>query len=374
MTNRRPLTLLVIAALLPLVALSAALGAAALRQQQRAMEREALDQITRISALVSRELTAQLEILQAFAGSPLFDGVPDEAAFTDWSQRLLREHALWRTVSLSDRDGNRLFDVPELIGGIKGGKVVEADSHRRSVETLRPVIGGVRVGSRSKSAFAIRAPVIPSGQVAYVVSAIVFPDAIQDLLFASGLPAAWLGAVLDTDGRLAASTAGPSASIGQPAPQLSELRRRDDGPYHGISFEGENMETLYRADAATGWAGQVGIPDKIFRAPLVRSMWLIASGAAISLALAAAFLWLLSREGQLRRRTAGTAEQARPREALGRSTGGVAHEFNNLLTVVVGNLGLAIELAKADPELTRYLDRAFRGADRGSRITRQLLA
>src|SRR6266700_3083627 len=128
MTNRRPLALLLIAALLPLVVLSAVLGVVALRQQRRAMEREALDQVTRISALVGRELTAQLDVLQAFAQSPLIEGVRGEVAFTEGTERLLRQHPLWRTVSLSDRYGNRLFDVPEIILALRAAR-----SSRRTV-------------------------------------------------------------------------------------------------------------------------------------------------------------------------------------------------------------------------------------------------
>ena len=53
-TLRRPLVLLILAALLPLVILSAILGTAFLHQRQDAMERKALDRVDRISALVDR--------------------------------------------------------------------------------------------------------------------------------------------------------------------------------------------------------------------------------------------------------------------------------------------------------------------------------
>jgi len=93
-----------------------------------------------------------------------------------------------------------------------------------------------------------------------------------------------------------------------------------EGLYQRISPEGEKMVTLYGTDATTGWSVRVGIPDEIFRAPLVRSMWPIAGGVAISLALAAAFLWLPSREVRLRRRAEEAAEQSRRLDALGRTT------------------------------------------------------
>jgi CheY-like chemotaxis protein len=60
-------------------------------------------------------------------------------------------------------------------------------------------------------------------------------------------------------------------------------------------------------------------------------------------------------------------------EALGQLTGGIAHDFNNLLTVVVGGLDL-IAKREADPKLKRYAQNALEAAERGARLTAQLLA
>jgi CheY-like chemotaxis protein len=60
-------------------------------------------------------------------------------------------------------------------------------------------------------------------------------------------------------------------------------------------------------------------------------------------------------------------------EALGQLTGGIAHDFNNLLTVVVGGLDI-ISKRDLDPKLKRYADNALAAAERGARLTGQLLA
>jgi two-component system CheB/CheR fusion protein len=66
--------------------------------------------------------------------------------------------------------------------------------------------------------------------------------------------------------------------------------------------------------------------------------------------------------------------QAQKMEAIGNLTGGMAHDFNNMLGVIIGNIDLLRDLKADDPEideLTREaLDAAFRGAD----LTRGLLA
>jgi PAS domain S-box-containing protein len=65
--------------------------------------------------------------------------------------------------------------------------------------------------------------------------------------------------------------------------------------------------------------------------------------------------------------------QSQKMEALGQLTGGIAHDFNNLLTVVVGGLDLILRRAE-DPKLERYARNALQAAERGARLTAQLLA
>ena len=61
-------------------------------------------------------------------------------------------------------------------------------------------------------------------------------------------------------------------------------------------------------------------------------------------------------------------------EAIGQLTGGVAHDFNNLLTVIVGNLEM-IQRAADDPTcVRRSATTALGAAERGEKVTRQLLA
>jgi PAS domain S-box-containing protein len=61
-------------------------------------------------------------------------------------------------------------------------------------------------------------------------------------------------------------------------------------------------------------------------------------------------------------------------EAIGKLTGGVAHDFNNLLTVVLGSLDLLRRYVPDDPRITRLLDNALQGAQRGATLTQRMLA
>ena len=65
--------------------------------------------------------------------------------------------------------------------------------------------------------------------------------------------------------------------------------------------------------------------------------------------------------------------QSQKMEALGQLTGGIAHDFNNLLTVVVGGLDIIVKRAEEE-KLKRYAENALAAAERGARLTGQLLA
>lgn len=61
-------------------------------------------------------------------------------------------------------------------------------------------------------------------------------------------------------------------------------------------------------------------------------------------------------------------------ESIGQLTGGVAHDFNNLLAVILGSLSLLKKALPEDPRISRLLDRALQGAERGATLTTRLLA
>ena len=65
--------------------------------------------------------------------------------------------------------------------------------------------------------------------------------------------------------------------------------------------------------------------------------------------------------------------QGQKMEALGQLTGGVAHDFNNILTVVLGNLQLLDDLVQQQPTAHKLAAAATHAAQRGADLTRQLL-
>ena len=66
--------------------------------------------------------------------------------------------------------------------------------------------------------------------------------------------------------------------------------------------------------------------------------------------------------------------QSQKLEAVGQLTGGVAHDFNNVLQVITGNLQLLQMSFAGNPEAQRRLESAAFAADRGAKLSSQLLA
>ena len=66
--------------------------------------------------------------------------------------------------------------------------------------------------------------------------------------------------------------------------------------------------------------------------------------------------------------------QAQKMEAVGQLTGGVAHDLNNILTVIVGTIGILAESVADRPELVAVTKMIDEAAARGSDLVQRLLA
>ena len=80
-------------------------------------------------------------------------------------------------------------------------------------------------------------------------------------------------------------------------------------------------------------------------------------------------------EAEQRAKIAQQLRQSQKMEAIGQLTGGLAHDFNNMLSVIISGISLAKRnLAREDGNPQRYLDAAVEGAERAATLTHRLLA
>src|SRR6185503_11251584 len=81
----------------------------------------------------------------------------------------------------------------------------------------------------------------------------------------------------------------------------------------------------------------------------------------------------LSEESERRARTEDLLVQSQRLEALGRLSGGLAHDFNNILTAIRGFTELAQQSIPRDNAAHAGLEQVQAAADRATALTRQLM-
>ncbi|MDC7692169.1 ATP-binding protein [Vogesella indigofera] len=80
------------------------------------------------------------------------------------------------------------------------------------------------------------------------------------------------------------------------------------------------------------------------------------------------------RDVSARRAAENQVRQMQKMEVLGQLTGGVAHDFNNILVAILGNLELLEKRDDLPPEARHRLERAHAAANKAAALTRRLLA
>jgi signal transduction histidine kinase len=88
------------------------------------------------------------------------------------------------------------------------------------------------------------------------------------------------------------------------------------------------------------------------------------------------FLWLSARSRADKIMLESQVRQSRSQkmEALGNLTGGIAHDYNNMLGVILGYAHLLEEKLKHLPELASYANQIQRAGKRGAKLTADLLS
>ena len=82
----------------------------------------------------------------------------------------------------------------------------------------------------------------------------------------------------------------------------------------------------------------------------------------------------ISRDITAQKRTEEHIRQAQKMDAIGRLAGGLAHDFNNILGIIMACTELLRTHVHESPDSEEYVGNIRKAVDRGSALTRQLLA
>lgn len=430
---RSRLLLLVLSVLLPGMLGVAWLIASTYEAERDAHERTLRDTARALSMLVDGELSRRAAIAHVLAQSPELDRPQalDEAGrlgFERLARRAMQGLDGWvelrapGKVLLSTR-------VPEGLSSESAGPAV---LHDTAVMLPLAPTGPARPGEPQELHAAWVEPVVRDGRLLYDLVVTVRPSELQRVLQAQAPHRGWIGTVMDSSGRLVARLPGGAAFVGREGSR--DLRERmtaaAEGPFESVSLDGV-ATAGYFSTSPLGWSFVSAMPREEFAGRMPQAVQRVAIAALLLLALAmAGAVWvsrrierpiralkrlaqdlqagrpiatsstgmaesdevaealagagreMASSRAELERSVAQAVERTRQVEqrgaqsqrvvALGRLTGGVAHEFNNLLGVISNSMHL-MQRHPCAAELQGPLSATQRSVDKGSALTQHLL-
>ena len=313
-TLRRRLFALITAGVLPL-AVMAAISLYALRERQTAQSQQVGLELARsVATAVDSELRTSIAVLETLATTPTLDD-DDLIGFRTRALRVLSGRPEWVGLQLSDRSGRVLLDTRSVGPGIQPN-VVERQSFDQVIRTGRPAVGDLKKHAADTWLFAVRAPVFRDDEVKYVLTALVSPVVIRDLLTRQGGPADWVISIVDARGaRVARSRAHEQTLGGRLSDSVAEVVSRGgvEGYGQAYALEGERVFATYSRIQSSGWLAVLGIPTTQMDIAASRSLTVYGVGVLLSLALGTlGAIWVA------RTITRPIAELRSAAEALGR--------------------------------------------------------
>ena len=294
MTLRSRLVVLTLATLLPVAIFAVALGALLVDGERETFRSGAEARTLAILSAVDVALKSSISTIEALAVSPTLDG-DDLDAFRAIAFSVLSTQQDWSTINLALPSGQQVLNLNRppyaVLPAIPSGD----SSVHRVIETRRPAVGDIVMGPTTRRwDFAVRVPIVRKGVIKYILSAVVNPDSLSELLAAQDLPRDWVAVVVDRNNRIVARTISPEVSVGQLASQsLREaLAQSPSGWFRGLTIEGAAVYTPYRRSETTGWTFAMGIPAQAVEQIGERTRWTLALGllAALGLAIALAII------------------------------------------------------------------------------------
>jgi len=293
---RQRIFVVVAAAVLPLAVMSAVALYAGYQQQRAQAERAGLDVARALSIAIDRELNRTLSVLKVLDDSLEGDSV-NMRAFYGHARRVRADQPDWRAIIVYDAEGNALFNT-EVAFGAPVRPVVERESFDAVVKTQQPTVGFLRKGPGGAYAFPVRVPITRDGKVRYVVTAVLEPRTILNVLKGQRVPEYWVVAVADAKGIRVARTRSSEQSVGTPYSQtlvdmMARLGEEGKGITH--SSEGDSVFTAYTRSRYSGWYTAVGLPTSAVEASARETFSTWGGGLALSLLVGLVAATILAR-------------------------------------------------------------------------------
>ena len=282
---RRRLFLLAAVGIVPLVIMSG-IGLYALARQQRTQaERIGLELARALATAVDGELRSSIAALQSLATSVALER-DDLPAFRERARRILESQPYWAAVFLADPSGMRLLDTrfrhPSDL------RIIERESFDRVLRTRAASVGNLARSPEGALLFAVRVPVTHSGELRYVLTALVKPELILQVVTRQRMPPDWIISIFDANGlRVARSRAHEQNLGGRASATLQAMMApgAEEGVGQTRDLEGGRNYASFSRLKESGWTIAPGIPASFVEGAAYRSLAIYGSGILLSIVL-----------------------------------------------------------------------------------------
>src|SRR6266498_1511039 len=263
------------------------IGLYVLAQQQRTQaERIGLELARALATAVDAEQRSAISVLQSLATAVTLDR-HDLPGFQERSQRIVETQLNWAAVSLADLSGKRLVDS-RFPYGSELPPIPERESFDRVLRTHAPAVGNLATDTRGILFFPVRVPVVRDGELRYVLTALVKPEAILEVIKRQRTPDDWVISIFDANGlRVARSRAHKENLGGRASASLQAIMASggQEGVGQTYDLEGGRNYASFSRLQDSGWAVAPGIPASFVEGGGYRSLAIYGGGILLSIGL-----------------------------------------------------------------------------------------
>ena len=286
---RFSLALLVVACTLPGALMSSAFIVTDYQRQREHIVAGAVSTVRSLAFALDKDLTGTIASLQVLSTAPsLLHG--DLPTFHARARAVLSFQNVTNFVLL-DAQGQQLLNTLKPLGAplpAKGGPPELLRVFASDAPVITDLFQGPVTG---KPILALAVPVRKDGHTAYAMAEGILPERMTAILRAQRLPEGWIGAVMDSQGRLVARTHEPERFVGKLA--VAEFReasaRAPEGRLELTSLEGIPLVSVFVRSSVCNWTVAIGVPRKTLTAGLEQSVLRLVLANAVLFAVA---LWL----------------------------------------------------------------------------------
>jgi signal transduction histidine kinase/CheY-like chemotaxis protein len=269
------LIVLIIGTLLPALALAAVLVQRVVDDKRQAVEQQLLETARAEAAVVDAELSGTIRALQALAQSERLS-TGDFAAFYDEASRLQATQSSWYVLILHAPDGRAMVHTGYRFGTTLPD-IVDKESFGDVVKKGQPMVGSLMKGPRvgQELAFPVRVPVTRNGQLVFVLSAVITPDRLADVLRQrNAVTDEWVRGVVDNKGIIVARTRDAERFVGQQGtPEfLERFLHVNEAVYRDTTLDGKAVYGAFARAPISGWIAGVGVPAEMIDGPFRQSI------------------------------------------------------------------------------------------------------